>query len=823
MSYSNPDYKNVTASVRTPKVVTFISTSDKHWKHTVMRIIEWYSKMWGGAYNLIIPTDGTTIDKDFWQILERYSPDYLVSYYYTFAGLSLADPKAYERGIKNRYSQLEKAFPDMTEDSIKEHVNQEAEMSVYHKFNFTDQLQQELKQRLSPFYFEDHIVREKVTWNSKVTFPLTPIEKIIPHSDINNIFSVNLPKKYQNSDLKLIVYSVSGFATNEYLKELEKIGVTIDYVPNSYPIKSILEDVVKGGVDLSSQKLERELSETLNNKAKKEWMPETDYLRQSPFSVSMLKLGRYHKVTEHRDWEEPVVLVVGDTIQDFCYYYSLSKAHGDFYWMPKSLLDKFDRALSKKIKANKYLTELEAVPYAIVNVLYSKIGYGYDDKKILLTSRSLLNQELDRLRDILIKAINSGNFSKSIEVANGQDFTKCMLNVIEQDNYTNQQTQTFVDGQSIGRIETPKPKNFKYIDPREHRWITEISIDGYKLPQLHFLGHQAIPISNAHDVRISSEGISYFCPNISYFGGDIDVVLMKPKLNLIEPIEIFREYYKEAGYKQVSISDKGQLSQRAIAKFGSLDRVGVFLIPEKNRNLIEKFIKAPPTADESTGEEIVFVNQRNYLNFKSIAITLGDEKEAISLIDEFILKEIFHKGFIFHCEACLKSDWYGVESITSKFKCSRCGHEQTYSHKHWKSPQEPSWYYKLDEVIREGFVQNMTVPLLTLYFLKRKSPESFLYVPELGLWKDNVEKNRPDLEIDINCIADGKIIVGEAKTNNISKEDINIYAAFVKLLKKYPDEVVFSTLNNDWSSDIKSEIQKIDKTKTIFNKDLLSA
>lgn len=822
MDIKNIEYKNIGTSVRTPKVVTFISNKDLYWRHTISRIIEWYSKMWGGAYNLIIPTDGKTIDEKYWKLLERYSPDYLFSYYYVFAGLSLADPKKYERGIKNRHDQLKKGFSDMSEESIVEHINQEAQASIHHKFEFSKELEQELMQRLSPFYFQEHVVKEKVTWNSKVSFPLTAIEKIIPNTEVRNIFSVDLSKKYNDMNLKLLVYSVSGFATNEYLKELEKLDITIDHMPDNYPLKSILDDVIKGGVDLRSQKLEKELSETLKTKKKAEWIPEYDYLSQSPFSLSLLKLGKYHKITEHKDWEEPVVLVIGDTVEDFCYYYSLSKAHGDFYWIPRSFLNRFERALAKKEKTKKYLTELEAIPYAIINILYGKIGYGYDDKKILLASMSLGDKELTRLKNLLSKASINPDIAKSIEIVSNQDLTKCILSVIEQDNYTNQQTQAFIDGQSVGRIETPKPKNFKYIDPREHRWITELTIDGYKLPQLHFLGHQVISLSDAHDVRVSGEGISYLCPSLGYFGGEIDSILVKPKMRLVDPITIFRDYYQEAGYKKIAISDKGQLTKRAIDKFGSLEEIGYFILPEQNRKLIEKFLNAPQIEDKETGEEIVFVNQRNYLNFKAIEITLGSEKAARQLVDELTIKNILHRGFIFHCEACLKSDWYSITEVTKTFTCSRCSHNQIYERSHWKSPNEPSWYYKLDEVIREGFKQNMSVPIMTLFQLKKKSKESFLFSHEISLWKIDPSNGKPDLEIDLNCIVDGKIVIGESKVDTVTLSEINKYSSFIKTLKKHPDRVVFSTFNDSWSEKVKEGIDKIDKSEIIFNRDLLS-
>jgi len=822
MNTSSIEYKNIGASVRTPKVVTFISNKDRYWMHTVMMVIGWYSRMWGGGYNLIIPTDGKTIDDRFWKILERYNPDYLRSYYYAYGELASADKKRFEKDVEKFTAKLKRQNPDMTQDSIDDFISRELEMVPHHQFLISDDLQIELKQRLAPFFFQDHIVHGGVSWKKVVTFPFTQIEKIIQYTDVKHLFCIDLAKEYKNQALQLMVYSETGIAPYEYIHELKKQGVLVNDMPENYRLNNLLKDVVNGHVDLKSYKLERDLSETLKTRKPKEWIPDFDYLSQSPYSLSMLKLGKYHKRDEHRDWEEPVVLVVGDEVGDFNYYYSLSKAHGDFYWLPKSFIENFDKALSKKLKTNKRLTELESIPCTIMNQLFSKVGYGHDEKKILLTSLSLDKKELERLRKILVKACFSKDIEAVFEVADNQDFSACMLSAIEKDNYTNQQTHAFADGETVGRIETPKPINFSYIDPREHRWIAELTIDQYKLPRLHFLGHKTIPLSDAHDVRVSSDGISYLCPSLGYFGGEIDSILVKPKMRLVQPLAIFREFYQEAGYQKVTLSDKGQLSKRALEKFGSLDRIGYFLASEGNRKLIRKYLDGKPKYDRKTGEEIVHVNHRNYLNFQAIQVSLGDEKAAIQTIDELTTLDILHRGFIFHCEACLKSDWYSISDVKKSFICTRCSHEQKYEHIHWKSPNEPAWYYKLDEVIREGFIQNMDVPLMTLFQLKRKSKESFLFFYELGLWKDNVENGKPDIEIDINCIVDGKIVVGESKKDSITKSDIGKHGSFVKSLKKCPDRIVFSTLNESWSDEITQEIQKITNSEIILGKELVS-
>ena len=72
--------KIVHASVRLARVAILIDKADTDWQHTCLRIIEIYSQLWGGAYNIIVPTDGNTIDEQFWTLLETFDPDHLYRY-----------------------------------------------------------------------------------------------------------------------------------------------------------------------------------------------------------------------------------------------------------------------------------------------------------------------------------------------------------------------------------------------------------------------------------------------------------------------------------------------------------------------------------------------------------------------------------------------------------------------------------------------------------------------------------------------------------------------------------------------------------------------
>jgi len=70
----------VEATIRAPRIATFVKAKDLHWQD-ILRIIETYSKIWGGAYDIIVPyeirDDVLSIDQVFKAILKKYDPDFL--------------------------------------------------------------------------------------------------------------------------------------------------------------------------------------------------------------------------------------------------------------------------------------------------------------------------------------------------------------------------------------------------------------------------------------------------------------------------------------------------------------------------------------------------------------------------------------------------------------------------------------------------------------------------------------------------------------------------------------------------------------------------
>ena len=105
----------------------------------------------------------------------------------------------------------------------------------------------------------------------------------------------------------------------------------------------------------------------------------------------------------------------------------------------------------------------------------------------------------------------------------------------------------------------------------------------------------------------------------------------------------------------------------------------------------------------------------------------------------------------------------------------------------------------------------MLVPILTLDHLRKRAKRSFDFSPELEIWASAAK--RPAMEVDICCIVDGALLVGEAKTANVldkkRKEERMLIANYRELAADLgASAVVFATMAATWDKVTKNAIDQ---------------
>ncbi|MFZ5788155.1 MAG: hypothetical protein ACOY3Y_17085 [Acidobacteriota bacterium] len=99
------EHRALTLSVRPPRVAVFLRESDG-WQHSAIRVLESFSRCWGGAGNIIVPFNGDGVSEVFWSILRRFDPDRLGYFRPDARSRELANPEEYRRWVEEHVRQL---------------------------------------------------------------------------------------------------------------------------------------------------------------------------------------------------------------------------------------------------------------------------------------------------------------------------------------------------------------------------------------------------------------------------------------------------------------------------------------------------------------------------------------------------------------------------------------------------------------------------------------------------------------------------------------------------------------------------------------------
>lgn len=256
--------------------------------------------------------------------------------------------------------------------------------------------------------------------------------------------------------------------------------------------------------------------------------------------------------------------------------------------------------------------------------------------------------------------------------------------------------------------------------------------------------------------------------NIISFRENVKQVILYPK-----KINKQREYL----YDNCGLSDQSNLLKQFINLFND----DFYLIEEylHDKFWFELFdylsINTRVEGDTITFREIIerlnFIFQEINLKLDTKEKTFRNEENlklgVQMILQELLNQKIFQPGFILKCKSCSSSLWYSLNETQSILKCKGCSFQNNFK-------AELPISYKLNHLIKNTFGMrdkdgkysphgNLTV-VRTLIHLHTTST-NFEYSPQLDIYK-KYNDTRPITDLDIICMADGNLYIGEAKHNS---------------------------------------------------------
>jgi len=608
---------------------------------------------------------------------------------------------------------------------------------------------------------------------------------------------------FNDKYLKLIVYSALGKYKPCYKKEFKNRSKKIKSTDLKFVTKILFKEVNKW-------------LETFH------W----DY----PYAGSLTHLN-YPRANRF-----PLIIVIGDSIFDFSLYYNLSRFNFKRVFIPSILLKEFINFKKKHENFN----DLMGNPNFHVFWKYIEwIFDAYKGHKINLVSISE-SEKIKQIWEEIIEAYESYHkpptrHLKKLQISNLDNLDLEKL-IPESDPvqiyYSSGQVIGFLDKNKLSlSLDRTLKHPLEYVD-----FIVDLKPKHIKYPPRQLLNQKIISPSHIGH-RISHSGIS-----IKYRGkvGPINI-------KVLNAFDIFSLFLREGKYS-CEFSDKGKYFKETLNKFKGITEIeklenlakfvrsekyvliSVYLLKlhnnvtrlingkeEKVKTLdiikwhrkVEEVVETLKEIEVSQGSDRkcydkdknelklgLIANHKSYFTFEDILRFFSEDKNFCKNLVQFCIDhEILRYGFLLRCKFCDNKDFYSLSEISNVFHCKRCGNEQKITPETLYKGEEPKMVYDLNEVVFQCFLNNGDLPILTLDYLRKKAKdETFMFLPEFKVYKNDQEY----LEIDIACICDGKIIIGECKkTNKKWDEFLQKKNKFLEILEIIqPDIVVFSTLDN---------------------------
>lgn len=472
-------------------------------------------------------------------------------------------------------------------------------------------------------------------------------------------------------------------------------------------------------------------------------------------------------------------------------------------WIPVSYFTKFSEP--EDHEAQNYF----ATHFSVSGIF--DMDLEHSDRFLILHSMSVSKEQLEIIKEQFVRTWMGDHEkirSRILIKDSLFEYLDQLLQDYEVNNYGDQDLH-IVDGRSVEKIRTPKPLNFD-VDPKNIRWLCETHCKNFLLPATNAFNECVIwpnPGAVSKDFRSARNGFVFTANSHMYQPGlTQDLMLLKPYLEVFPAFTLFEMLFESKGF-HIQLSDKGHFQLKSQELFDSQNQFFEFFAESNNRALLDKFLDAGLKGGTD--------QKRRYLKLADFTAVYGED--VTKQIDFLIQHSIIQRGMVLKCSHCRNASFYLPGEISTDFKCKRCNAKHIIDSYAGLSKIEPEWHYSLNEVVFQGYQNNMIVPILTLKKLSESSQGTFIQIPEIELRKDLLSE-KPDYESDICCILDGRLIIGECKINGeITQEEIKKYETISK--QSNADRIVFGAVKENFKP---GSLQRIKKLETDLSQSLIS-
>ena len=262
----------------------------------------------------------------------------------------------------------------------------------------------------------------------------------------------------------------------------------------------------------------------------------------------------------------------------------------------------------------------------------------------------------------------------------------------------------------------------------------------------------------------------------------------------------------EMGEYDAQVSDAGWPAHVLANMCGSRRTLTEILSGSLRAALLKYVPQAAGTAtskifDNKEGQQEAVVNRSVYLTLLGIGslcgLSIADVRRPV---DQLLTYGVLTRGLLLRCSICHMFNFHSVDSVGRLIECPRCGNVDELTHARYHVPDgEPDWFYDLHPLGRDLVQSHGDVPLLLAAYLRKQSENRYSDTPEIVVRNAG---RKTIAEADLLAVADGRLIVGEAKSNDSLGEGDAETASVQSRLRLAEifdaDEIIMATTRNSW-------------------------
>lgn len=818
---------------------------------TFHRVLEWMGRLWGGKHMSAVPVVDGAIPRVFVTLARAYDPDLVLEWQLNLAEIEQRDP-AWGSRIEATYAKVPDAAVPAAEQrrSDTRVVGRESE----HAAAFAEAFKGLVKV-LSPFGDDGaigaHHLQTQIPRPLTDLFSLTPWTLDLPPSPY--AFAVQHPLSGAVTD-----FDLSG--ADPWVATLlkMKLGVTgapeqaqeprppreratyRSFDPAAPGLASMVARNAFLDVELSAPRVRG--VEVPEDPSGTSWWG-SSALASTPMRRSGYGLESYQYVGLHHN--PALLIILGDTTADAALYLMWTRVFGDgtAAWIPSSVLDDLEIDQSQEIlETVRDMVHARRMVHLVegwfasftsskdqLRRLQQELGAQYWDKEVL--------QAIQRFRIVA--------HPDDIDVERAPDvFT------VTPQTFGTTRAVAFRDDVAQTPLLSPVPPimhegNAASTTPLHGNWVADVVIGDCKLPRHPYAANaaEATPILTGNgELRCGRTGTSWIAVGTdpAPHGLNVEHVLnpflaRTPRMStvldvMLEPPWTWQpssagRYYE--GFTRLSGGFQGLLSLMKDSYTWPLLQAFVdgsshpgFVVDAGKVMTLEHMFEVLRIAD---GSPATFI-----LEDAATARRLTLER-----VDDLVSRRILAPGHVLSCARCSHTAFYPLEDVGRTFICKRCSDAQTITTLTWRPKADaerassPGWFYRLDGLVEQALKQRIEGPALALerlgvsgerpvyswaVTLRRPAAPSASSVDDradaLGspatIEVRGAEKS-VEVEVDFVALVDGRLIVGEAKTNDHLGD--STAASIRKEIQKTgraahalnADRVVFATTKAAWN------------------------